>query len=305
MQAAVEHPASAPRSPDAESAASGARLLRKAKAYVALTKPRVIELLLVTTAPVMMLAAKAASRTFWLVLATLVGGTPLAPRRANAFNCYIDRDIDRRHEAHAEAPARDRRAERRARRSSSPGSPASCRSPWLWVFTTWLAAVLSARRDPVLRARLHADPQAPHPAEHRLGRRRGLHAGAHRLGGRHGVAALGAGHPVRHRLPLDAAALLAAVDALPRRLRRRSTCRCSPSCAVAPTVGLQVVLYAWATVVCSLLLDPGRADGRALRGRRDCCRARGSSRVAPALLRRRSAPARSSRCGCSTPASPT
>ena len=48
-------------------------LQRKVRAYVALTKPRVIELLLVTTAPVMVLAANGIPN-LWLVLATLVGG---------------------------------------------------------------------------------------------------------------------------------------------------------------------------------------------------------------------------------------
>jgi protoheme IX farnesyltransferase len=66
---------------------------RKAKAYVALTKPRVIELLLVTTAPVMILA-EGGWPNFWLVIATLVGGA-LSAGSAGAFNCYIDRDIDR------------------------------------------------------------------------------------------------------------------------------------------------------------------------------------------------------------------
>jgi protoheme IX farnesyltransferase len=66
---------------------------RKAKAYIALTKPRVIELLLVTTAPVMVLAAQGIPN-LWLVLATLIGGS-LSAGSANAFNCYIDRDIDR------------------------------------------------------------------------------------------------------------------------------------------------------------------------------------------------------------------
>lgn len=55
-------------------------------------KPRVIELLLVTTAPVMVLAAGGIP-DIWLVLGTLVGGT-LSAGSANAFNMYIDRDID-------------------------------------------------------------------------------------------------------------------------------------------------------------------------------------------------------------------
>ena len=61
-------------------------------AYVALTKPRIIELLLVITVPAMILAAHGLPDG-WTVLATLVGGT-LAAGSANALNCYLDRDID-------------------------------------------------------------------------------------------------------------------------------------------------------------------------------------------------------------------
>jgi len=66
---------------------------QKATAYIALTKPRVIELLLVTTAPVMVLAERGIP-SLWLMLWTLVGGS-LSAGSANAFNSYIDRDIDR------------------------------------------------------------------------------------------------------------------------------------------------------------------------------------------------------------------
>src|SRR5487761_2631036 len=62
------------------------------KGYVALTKPRIIELLLVTTVPTMVVAAKGIPG-FWLIVATLIGGT-LAAGGANAFNMVIDRDID-------------------------------------------------------------------------------------------------------------------------------------------------------------------------------------------------------------------
>src|SRR3954469_1581428 len=61
-------------------------------AYVALTKPRIIELLLVTTLPAMVLAARGIP-SLWLVFWTLVGGT-MAAGAANAINCYFDRDID-------------------------------------------------------------------------------------------------------------------------------------------------------------------------------------------------------------------
>jgi heme o synthase len=62
------------------------------RAYVALTKPRIIELLLITTLPVMFLAAGGLP-PLWPVVATLTGGM-LSAGSANALNCYIDRDID-------------------------------------------------------------------------------------------------------------------------------------------------------------------------------------------------------------------
>jgi protoheme IX farnesyltransferase len=62
-------------------------------AYVALTKPRVIELLLVTTVPTMILAQQGLP-SVWLVVATLVGGAAAAGS-SGVLNCYIDRDIDK------------------------------------------------------------------------------------------------------------------------------------------------------------------------------------------------------------------
>ncbi|MEU6643009.1 heme o synthase [Saccharomonospora sp. NPDC046836] len=62
-------------------------------AYAALAKPRVIELLLVTTIPAMFLAGREIPSP-WLVLATLLGGT-MAAGSANALNCVIDADIDK------------------------------------------------------------------------------------------------------------------------------------------------------------------------------------------------------------------
>jgi len=63
-----------------------------AAAYVSLSKPRIITLLLITTVPAMILA-RDGMPSLWLMLATVVGGT-LAAGGANAFNCYADRDID-------------------------------------------------------------------------------------------------------------------------------------------------------------------------------------------------------------------
>ena len=67
-------------------------LARRLGGFVALTKPRIIELLLVTTLPTMVVAARGLPR--WsLMAATLVGGT-LAAGGANAINMVVDRDID-------------------------------------------------------------------------------------------------------------------------------------------------------------------------------------------------------------------
>ncbi len=64
----------------------------RVRSYVALTKPRIIELLLLTTVPVMFLAQRGVP-PLWLVVATVAGGT-LAAGSANALNCVVDRDID-------------------------------------------------------------------------------------------------------------------------------------------------------------------------------------------------------------------
>ena len=68
------------------------------RAYIALTKPRIIELLLVTTVPAMVLATRQVPGIqlgdwTWLVVWTMIAGT-LAAGSANSINCYLDRDID-------------------------------------------------------------------------------------------------------------------------------------------------------------------------------------------------------------------
>jgi heme o synthase len=75
-----------------EAPGAGAGVRATVAAYVALTKPRIIELLLVTTVPTMVLAAQGMP-PLGLVLVTLVGGS-LAAGSANALNCWYDRDID-------------------------------------------------------------------------------------------------------------------------------------------------------------------------------------------------------------------
>ena len=132
--------------PDRETRPVGTGAWATVRAYVALTKPRIIELLLVTTLPTMVLAAR--GWPGWVVLvATLVGGT-LAAGSANAFNCYIDRDID----------ALMRRTGHRPLVTGASGTAVvSPRAALVfgWVlgvvavgsmlaFTTWLAALLTA-----------------------------------------------------------------------------------------------------------------------------------------------------------------
>lgn len=109
-------------------------------AYVGLTKPRVIELLLLTTVPVMFFAQRGIP-DLWLVVATVIGGT-LSAGSASAYNCVYDRDIDEQM----------RRTRRRAlpRHIVSPGAAlvfatllALGSTLILGFFVNWLSAGLS------------------------------------------------------------------------------------------------------------------------------------------------------------------
>ncbi|CAI9392361.1 heme o synthase [Microbacterium sp. T2.11-28] len=113
---------------------------RTVRAYVQLTKPRVLELLLVTTVPVMILAQDGLP-DLWLVLATVIGGS-LSAGSAAAFNMYLDRDID----------ALMHRTEKRPLVTGevSPRGAlvfawtlAVASTVWLLLTTNWLAAALS------------------------------------------------------------------------------------------------------------------------------------------------------------------
>jgi len=109
-------------------------------AYVALTKPRIIELLLVTTLPAMILAERSWPGT-WLVVATLIGGT-MSAGGANAINNVIDRDIDQ---------VMHRTAHRPMATHKVPPMHALVFGivlgfggfAWLWVTANLLAAILS------------------------------------------------------------------------------------------------------------------------------------------------------------------
>jgi protoheme IX farnesyltransferase len=79
-------------SPDAVRGNGKGHLRDTVTAYLQLTKPRIVVLLLITTVPAMVLAAQGVP-SIWLILATLTGGT-VAAGSANAINMYLDRDID-------------------------------------------------------------------------------------------------------------------------------------------------------------------------------------------------------------------
>ncbi|HEX8487366.1 MAG TPA: heme o synthase, partial [Propionibacteriaceae bacterium] len=118
----------------------GTRLRDVLSAYVGLTKPRIIELLLVTTVPAMFLA-QGGVPPLSLVLATMVGGC-FAAASANVFNCVLDRDIDERM----------RRTRRRPLPRHAVGTVAAtvfgvvlgvAALLWLGFFVNWLSSLLA------------------------------------------------------------------------------------------------------------------------------------------------------------------
>ncbi len=124
----------------AEATAAGARMRDVVSAYFGLTKPRIIELLLVTTVPAMFLAAGGVP-SLLLVLNTMIGGC-FAAASANVFNSVLDRDIDERM--------------RRTRRRPLPRHLVGPRAAtvfgvvlgvlatlWLGLFVNWLSAGLA------------------------------------------------------------------------------------------------------------------------------------------------------------------
>jgi protoheme IX farnesyltransferase len=88
----VDQSATAAQQPEGDDSTGDTSFKDVVAAYVGLTKPRVIELLLLTTVPVMFFADRGVP-ALGLVLATVVGGT-LSAGSASAYNCVYDRDID-------------------------------------------------------------------------------------------------------------------------------------------------------------------------------------------------------------------
>ena len=111
----------------------------RVSAYVALTKPRIIELLLVTTIPTMVVA-EGGMPPLWLMLATMIGGS-LAAGGANAINMYVDRDIDAVMDRTKERPLVTGLITPRAALTFAVGIEALA-FVWLWVIVNPLSAVL-------------------------------------------------------------------------------------------------------------------------------------------------------------------
>jgi protoheme IX farnesyltransferase len=221
-------------------------------AYVALTKPRVIELLLVTTAPVMILAERGFP-SVWLILATLVGGA-LSAGSANAFNMVIDRDIDKIMGRTQSRPlvTGDLSVRQALVFAWSLGAVSV---GWLWYFTTPLAALLSLLA--ILFYVFVYTLWLKRRSEQNI-----------IWGGIAGCFPVLIGwSAVTGSLAWEPLILFLVVFLwtpphywpLSMKYREEYAAVSVPMLAVvrdAPVVGLQVILYAWATVAASLLLIP-------------------------------------------------
>ena len=115
-------------------------LQRRIRGYIALTKPRIIELLLVTTVPTMVVAERGLP-SLWLIVATVLGGT-LAAGGANAINMYVDRDIDRLMQRTQNRPLVTGVVQPRGALIFAVSIEVIAFA-WLWAFVNLLSAVLA------------------------------------------------------------------------------------------------------------------------------------------------------------------
>ena len=227
-------------------------VIRKASAYLQLTKPRIIELLLITTIPVMFLAARGIP-DLWLVLATLVGGA-LSAGSAGAFNCYIDRDIDRLMKRTSTRPlVTGELSDREALVFAWVLAVVS--TLWLGVLVNWLAAALAAAGH-IFYVVVYSLWLKRHTSQNII------------WGGAAGCVPVLVGWAAVTGSLSWAPVILFGVVFLwtpphywPLSMRYRTDYQAAnvPMLSVVrgrTQVGLQVILYAWATVVCSLLLIP-------------------------------------------------
>ena len=225
---------------------------RTVRAYVALTKPRVIELLLVTTAPVMILA-QGGIPNLWLVLATLVGGA-MSAGSAGAFNCYIDRDIDRVMKRTSSRPlVTGELSDRQALIFAWVLGIGSI--VWLGLLVNWLSAALSLAAILIYVVLYTMVLKRRTPQNIVWGGAAGC------------VPVLIGWSAVTNSLGWAPLILFGVVFLwtpphywpLSMRYRDDYSSASVPMLGVVRgrmIVGLQVVLYAWATVACSLLLIP-------------------------------------------------
>lgn len=230
---------------------------RTLKNYVALTKPRVMELLLVVTVPAMILAANGLP-SFWLVFATLVGGA-LSAGSAGTFNCYIDRDMDKRMKRTKDRPlVTGEVSERNALIFAWTLGVLSVL--WLYFTTNWLAAVLSAVAN-IFYVVIYTLLLKRHSEQNII------------WGGIAGCFPVLIGWAaVTGDLGLPAWIFFLIIFLwtpphywpLSMRYREDYTEAGVPMLGVTRgriTVGLQIILYAWATVAASLLLIPAAGMG--------------------------------------------
>lgn len=222
------------------------------KAYVSLTKPRVMELLLVSTVPVMFLA-QGGMPDLWLVVATVIGGA-MSAGSAASFNMYIDRDMDAQMHRTENRPLVTGEITPRAALIFS-WVLAVASTVWLWLTTNWLTTALSVAAiffyvviyTMILKRRTEQNII---------------------WGGIAGCFPVVIGwSAVTEDLAWPAIVLFALVFLwtpahywpLSMKYRDDYSGADVPMLGVtrnASQVGLQVILYAWATVACSLLLIP-------------------------------------------------
>ncbi len=222
------------------------------KAYVSLTKPRVMELLLVSTVPVMFMA-QGGMPNLWLVFATVIGGA-MSAGSAASFNMYIDRDMDAQMHRTENRPLVTGEITPRAALIFS-WVLAIASTVWLWLTTNWLTTTLSVAAiffyvviyTLILKRRTEQNII---------------------WGGIAGCFPVVIGwSAVTEDLAWPAIVLFALVFLwtpahywpLSMKYRDDYSGADVPMLGVtrnASQVGLQVILYAWATVACSLLLIP-------------------------------------------------
>ena len=209
------------------------RVRHVAAAYLGLTKPRIIELLLVTTVPAMFLAAGGVP-PLKVVLTTMVGGC-LAAASANAFNCVLDRDIDERM----------RRTRRRPlpRHAVGPlGATvfgmilAIAATLWLGYLVNWLSAALALGANAFYVGVYTLWLKRRTPQNIIWGGIAGCFPPLIGWTAVTGSLALTPFVHVPHRVLLDAATHLGARDALSGGLRR-GECADAAGCAISPGGG--------------------------------------------------------------------